>query len=106
MVERSPERLFERRRPSRGSSLRVFGLVGASRVSFEVVLAHPVIAPLLVEFGHHCELVDDMLRQARRPKFSFRSEVGASRYRIVRPSASEKTRAKWSKSADSGPVRL
>src|ERR1700731_1560937 len=35
----------------------------------EVVLAHPVIAPLLVEFGHHPEVVDDMLRQARRPKF-------------------------------------
>ena len=35
----------------------------------EVVLAHPVIAPLLVEFGHHREVVDDMLRQARRPKF-------------------------------------
>jgi len=35
----------------------------------EVVLAHPVIAPLLVEFGHHRELVDDMLRQVRRPKF-------------------------------------
>src|SRR5215813_14281892 len=24
---------------------------------------------LLVEFGHHREVVDDMLRQARRPKF-------------------------------------
>ena len=47
----------------------MFGLVGVSRVSFEVVLAHPVIAPLLVEFGHHRELVDDMLRQVRRPKF-------------------------------------
>ena len=35
----------------------------------EVVLAHPVIAPLLVEFGHHREVVDDMLRRARRPKF-------------------------------------
>ena len=35
----------------------------------EVVLAHPVIAPLLVEFGHHHEVVDDMLRQARRPQF-------------------------------------
>jgi hypothetical protein len=34
----------------------------------EVVLAHPVIAPLLVELGHHREVVDDMLRQARRPK--------------------------------------
>src|SRR6516165_11703559 len=33
MVERSPERLFERRRPSRGSSLRVLGLVGVSPVS-------------------------------------------------------------------------
>ena len=28
-----------------------------------------VIAPLLVEFGHHREVVDDMLRQARRSKF-------------------------------------
>ena len=35
----------------------------------EVVLAHPVIAPLLVEFGHHRKVVDDMLRQARRQKF-------------------------------------
>ena len=35
----------------------------------EVVLAHPVIAPLLVEFSHHREVVDDMLRQACRPKF-------------------------------------
>ena len=35
----------------------------------EVVLAHPVIAPLLVEFGHHREVVDDLLRQARRPQF-------------------------------------
>jgi hypothetical protein len=35
----------------------------------DVVLAHPVIAPLLVEVGHHREMVDDMLRQARRPKF-------------------------------------
>ena len=35
----------------------------------EVVLAYPVIAPLLVEFGHHREVVDGMLRQARRPKF-------------------------------------
>ena len=34
-----------------------------------VVLAHPVIAPLLVEFGHHREVVDDMLRQARGPQF-------------------------------------
>ena len=35
----------------------------------EVVLAHPVIAPLLVEFGHHREVVDDLLRHARRPQF-------------------------------------
>src|SRR5689334_193837 len=34
----------------------------------EVVLAHPVIAPLFVELGHHREVVDDMLRQARCPK--------------------------------------
>src|SRR5215471_16840079 len=33
-----------------------------------VVLAHPVIASLLVEFGHHREVVGDMLRHARRPK--------------------------------------
>ena len=35
----------------------------------EVVLAHPIITPLLVEFGHHREVVDGMLRQACRPKF-------------------------------------
>src|SRR6516165_9699545 len=35
----------------------------------EVVLTHPVIAPLLVEFGHHRKVVDDMLRRARCPKF-------------------------------------
>src|ERR1700738_2512492 len=35
----------------------------------EVILAHPVIAPLLVEFGHHRKVVDDMRRQARCPKF-------------------------------------
>ena len=34
-----------------------------------VVLAHPVIASLLVELGHHREVVDDMLGQARDPKF-------------------------------------
>src|SRR5215468_48341 len=34
----------------------------------ELVLAHPVIAPLFVELGHHREVVDDMLRQARCPK--------------------------------------
>ena len=34
-----------------------------------VVLAHPVIAPLLVKLGHHREVVDGVLRQARRPKF-------------------------------------
>jgi len=34
----------------------------------KVVLARPVIASLLVEFGHHREVVDDMLRQARRLK--------------------------------------
>jgi NAD(P)H-binding len=34
----------------------------------EVVRAHPVIASLLVELGHHREVVDDVLRQARRPK--------------------------------------
>ena len=33
-----------------------------------VVIAHPVIAPLLVEFGHYREVVDHMLRQARRSK--------------------------------------
>src|SRR6516225_11358130 len=35
----------------------------------EVIVAHPVIAPLLVEFGHDRQVVDDMLQQARRPKF-------------------------------------
>jgi len=35
----------------------------------EVILAHPVIAPLLVEFGHHRKVADDMRRQARCPKF-------------------------------------
>ena len=32
----------------------------------EVIVAHPVIAPLLVEFGHDRQVVDDMLQQARR----------------------------------------
>jgi hypothetical protein len=50
----------------------------------EVILAHPVIALLLVEFGHHRKVVDDMRRQARYPKFfaplgSWRVAIAATR---------------------------
>ena len=59
------------RRPREFHSMELHEVCHARRRlagELEVVLAHPVIAPLLVELGHHREVVDDMVRQARRAK--------------------------------------